>query len=70
MTSKKQKQVLRLAALAQDDNFNGMNIQLAKLKNFHCPCRVSFVVSHPFHKEREMDGARSFITSSVKMLSC
>jgi hypothetical protein len=22
----------------------------------HCICRVEFVVSHPFHKEREMDG--------------
>src|ERR1035437_675885 len=33
-------------------------------------CRVDFVVSHPFHKEREMDGARSFLTPSVKMHWC
>jgi hypothetical protein len=38
------------------------------LEHYHCSCRVEFVVSHPFHKEREMDGARSFLTPSVKML--
>ena len=26
---------------------------------------MRFVASHPFHKEREMDGARSFLTPSV-----
>jgi hypothetical protein len=35
---------------------------------FHYSCRVGFVVSHPFHKEREKDGARSFLTPSVKMV--
>jgi hypothetical protein len=38
------------------------------LEHFHNFCRVDFVVSHPFHKEREMDGARSFLTLPVKML--
>jgi hypothetical protein len=38
-----------------------------KLEQFHNFCKVDFVVSHPFHKEREMDGARSFLTLSVKM---
>src|ERR1017187_7324146 len=37
------------------------------LEHFHNFCKVDFVVSHPFHKEREMDGARSFLTTSVKM---
>jgi hypothetical protein len=36
-------------------------------EHFHNFCNVDFVVSHPFHKEREMDGARSFLTPSVKM---
>jgi hypothetical protein len=39
----------------------------ATLKHFHYSYRVGFVVSHPFHKEREKDGARSFLTPSVKM---
>ena len=38
-----------------------------ELGRFHSSCRVDFVVSHPFHIEREMDGARSFLTPSVKM---
>jgi hypothetical protein len=38
------------------------------LERFHSSCRVDFVVSHPFHKELERDGARSFLTPSVKML--
>jgi hypothetical protein len=25
-------------------------------------------VSHPFHKDREMDGAQTFLTKSLKML--
>jgi hypothetical protein len=29
---------------------------------------VEFMHSHPFHKEREMDGARNFLTLSVKIL--
>jgi hypothetical protein len=37
------------------------------LEHFDNFCKVDFVVSHPFHKEREMDGARSFLTLSVKM---
>jgi hypothetical protein len=39
----------------------------AGLKHFHYCDRVGFVVSHPFHKEREKDGARSFLRPSVKM---
>jgi hypothetical protein len=38
-------------------------------EHFHSFCRVEFEVSHPFHKEREMDGARSFLTPSVKTQS-
>ena len=38
------------------------------LKHFHSSCRVGFVVFHPFHREREKDGARSFLAPSVKML--
>jgi hypothetical protein len=37
------------------------------LEHFHHSYRMGFVVSHPFHKEREKDGARSFLTPSVKM---
>ena len=37
------------------------------LEHFHYFYGVSFVVSHPFHKEREKDGARGFLTPSVKM---
>jgi hypothetical protein len=29
---------------------------------------IGFVDSHPFHQEREMDGARSFQPASVKIL--
>ena len=36
------------------------------LEHFHSSCSVGLVVSHPFHKEREMDGARSILTLSVK----
>jgi hypothetical protein len=40
----------------------------ADLGHFHGSCRVGLVVSHPFHKEREMDGAQSILTLSEKML--
>ena len=40
---------------------------LPLLEHFHSSCEAGFGVSHPFHKEREMDGARRFFTLSVKM---
>ena len=39
-----------------------------RLAHFHNFCKVDFEVSHPFHKKREMDGARRFLTLSVRML--
>jgi hypothetical protein len=36
----------------------------AEFKNFR---KIDFVVSHPFHKGREMDGARGLLALSVKM---
>jgi|GEM_PF-4851367 hypothetical protein len=42
--------------------------QIWGTRHYHCSGRVEFVASHPFHKEREMDGARSFLTPSEKML--
>jgi len=38
-------------------------------EHFQSSCKIDFVVSHPFRKEREMDGARSFLTLSMKTLS-
>jgi hypothetical protein len=40
---------------------------LQRLEHFHSFCEADFVVSHPFHREREMDGARSFLALSLKM---
>jgi hypothetical protein len=54
--------------MTHDYKRNGTTTLFAALEHYHCSCRVEFVVSHPFHKEREMDGARSFLTPSVKML--
>jgi len=42
--------------------------RMPALRHSHYSYRVGFVVSHPFHKEREMDGARIFLTPSLKML--
>jgi hypothetical protein len=39
-----------------------------RLEHFHSFCEADFVVSRPFHKERELDGARSFLALSLKML--
>ena len=38
-----------------------------ELEHFHNFYKVDLVVSHPFHREREMDGAQSFLTLSVKV---
>jgi hypothetical protein len=38
------------------------------LEHFQDCCEVEFAVSHPFHKEHEMDGARSFVTAVLKVL--
>jgi hypothetical protein len=38
-----------------------------QLSIFTIFCKVDFVVSNPFHKERQMDGALSFLMQSVKM---
>jgi hypothetical protein len=38
-------------------------------EHFHYSCVVDFVVSHPFHKEREMDGARTPLHQPEKCFS-
>ena len=40
----------------------------AGLEHVHGCCKVGFVVSHPFHKEREMDGAQSFLALQLYLL--
>jgi len=37
------------------------------LEHFHSFREADFVFSHPFHTEREMGGAPSFLTPSGKM---
>ena len=55
------------AGTPREDSPLVLHTSAACLEHFHYSYRVGFVVSHPFHKEREKDGARSFLTPSVKM---
>jgi len=70
---------LRMTGHAEWYNFKRPGTYRRKiLEHFHCFCTIEFVVSHPFDKDTRsrsfeslrslrMDGARNFLTPSVKM---